>query len=98
MRGGSGGGFAKLSPEARREISRKGALAAHAKGTGHRFTTEEGRAQGRKGGATTLARHGVEHMREIGKRGGITRAARKGVPPAVDAALGGVSGQDRGDV
>ena len=43
-------GFAKMTPERRREISRKGGIAAHLKGTAHKFTTEEARAAGRKGG------------------------------------------------
>jgi general stress protein YciG len=43
-------GFAKMTPERRREISRKGGIAAHLKGTAHEFTTEEAREAGRKGG------------------------------------------------
>jgi uncharacterized protein len=43
-------GFAALDPEARREISRKGGCAAHKSGKAHKFTSEEARAAGRKGG------------------------------------------------
>ncbi len=44
-------GFAAMSPEKRREISRKGGRAAHQKGTAHQWTSEEARVAGRKGGA-----------------------------------------------
>ena len=50
-------GFAALSPERRAEISRQGGKAAHARGTAHKWTEEEARAAGRKGG---LATHGTK--------------------------------------
>lgn len=43
-------GFASLSPEERREVARKGGIAAHKMGTAHEFTSEEARDAGRKGG------------------------------------------------
>lgn len=43
-------GFAALTPERRRAISMAGGRAAHAKGTAHRFTKEEAREAGKKGG------------------------------------------------
>jgi uncharacterized protein len=43
-------GFAALDPDTLREISRKGGVAAHRLGKGHKFTSEEARAAGRKGG------------------------------------------------
>ncbi len=43
-------GFASMDPEKQREIARKGGRAAHVKGTAHRFTPEEAKAAGRKGG------------------------------------------------
>jgi uncharacterized protein len=43
-------GFAAISPERRSEIARKGGQAAHARGTAHKFTTEEARLAGMKGG------------------------------------------------
>jgi general stress protein YciG len=49
-------GFAALAPEVRREISRKGGRAAHARGTAHEFSTEEAREAGRKGGRATHRR------------------------------------------
>lgn len=45
-------GFASMSPEKLREITSKGGKAAHAKGTAHKFTSEEAREAGRKGGAS----------------------------------------------
>jgi general stress protein YciG len=48
-------GFASLTPEKMREIASKGGKAAHAKGTAHKFTSEEAKIAGRKGG---LARSG----------------------------------------
>ena len=43
-------GFAAMDPEALREISRLGGVAAHKAGKAHKFTSEEARAAGRKGG------------------------------------------------
>jgi general stress protein YciG len=43
-------GFAIMNPEKQKEISRMGGKAAHQKGTGHQFTSEEARIAGRKGG------------------------------------------------
>lgn len=43
-------GFAALSPAERATISARGGKAAHATGTAHRFTTDEAKAAGRKGG------------------------------------------------
>lgn len=43
-------GFAAMDAERRRRISSVGGKAAHAKGTGHEFTSEEAREAGRKGG------------------------------------------------
>ena len=44
-------GFASMSPKKLCEITSKGGKAAHAKGTAHKFTSEEAREAGRKGGA-----------------------------------------------
>jgi uncharacterized protein len=43
-------GFAAMSRDRLREIASLGGRAAHQKGTAHRWTTEEARAAGRKGG------------------------------------------------
>ncbi len=50
-------GFAKMTPERRREISRKGGIAAHLKGTAHEFKpgTDAPREAGRKGGKASNA-------------------------------------------
>lgn len=44
-------GFALLDPDRIREIASKGGKAAHAQGTAHKFTSEEARAAGVKGGS-----------------------------------------------
>jgi general stress protein YciG len=43
-------GWAAMSAERRREISRLGGKASHASGRGHRWTSEEAREAGKKGG------------------------------------------------
>lgn len=43
-------GFAAMSPEIQRRIASEGGKASHASGRGHRFTAEEARDAGRKGG------------------------------------------------
>lgn len=50
-------GFAAISPELRREISRKGGIAAHASGTAHEFSPEEARTAGRLGGKAVHAKN-----------------------------------------
>jgi uncharacterized protein len=65
-------GFAALTPEQRREISRKGGISAHEQGKAHEFTAEEAAAAGKKGGSTT-ARKGHDHMAAIGRRGGKSK-------------------------
>jgi general stress protein YciG len=49
-------GFAAMAPELVKAISRKGGVAAHAKGTAHEFTADEAREAGRKGGYASQAR------------------------------------------
>ncbi|MBF9239889.1 hypothetical protein I2I05_21030 [Hymenobacter sp. BT683] len=43
-------GFAAMSPETQRRIASEGGKASHASGRGHRFSAEEAREAGRKGG------------------------------------------------
>lgn len=43
-------GFAAMSPEQQRRIASEGGRASHESGKGHRFSTEEAREAGRKGG------------------------------------------------
>ena len=44
-------GFAAMDRALVREMARRGARASQAKGTAHRFTSDEARAAGRKGGS-----------------------------------------------
>ena len=48
--GTSNRGFASMDPELQRAIASKGGKAAHQSGNAHRFTSEEAREAGRKGG------------------------------------------------
>jgi general stress protein YciG len=43
-------GFSAMDENKKREIARKGGIAAHRQGTAHRFTSDEAREAGRKGG------------------------------------------------
>ena len=43
-------GFAAMSPETQRRIASEGGRASHASGRGHRFSSDEARDAGRKGG------------------------------------------------
>lgn len=47
-------GFASMNKDKQRMIASKGGKTAHRKGTAHKWTSEEARAAGRKGGR---ARH-----------------------------------------
>jgi len=60
-------GFASMDPEKRREIARRGGQTAHSLGKAHRFTQDEARKAGRKGGRA-LSRNRA-HMAEIGRSG-----------------------------
>ncbi len=61
-------GFAAMDPERQREIARLGGRTAHQRKRAHRFTAEEARDAGRKGGQTVSQDR--EHMATIGRRGG----------------------------
>jgi general stress protein YciG len=53
-------GFARIDPSKVKEIARKGGKASQASGKAHRFTTEEAKAAGQKGGkAPRVRREGV---------------------------------------
>ena len=43
-------GFAAMSPEQQRRIASEGGRASHESGRGHRFSSDEAREAGRKGG------------------------------------------------
>jgi len=49
-------GFSTMSAEKRREIARKGGIAAHAMGRAHKWTHETAQAAGRKGGTISRRR------------------------------------------
>ena len=51
-------GFATMSQEKQREIASKGGRAAHAKGTAHEWSSNEGRDAGRKGGMVSRGGRG----------------------------------------
>lgn len=57
-------GFAAMDRERLTEIARKGGRAAHAAGTAHRFTPDEAREAGRRGGFASHARRRVERERQ----------------------------------
>ena len=46
-------GFASMDPTEQRRIASEGGKASHASGQGHKWTSEEARAAGRKGGLTS---------------------------------------------
>ncbi|MCC2546683.1 hypothetical protein LJY25_09540 [Hymenobacter sp. BT175] len=49
-------GFAAMDPAEQRRIASEGGKASHESGRGHRFTSEEARAAGRKGGQASRVR------------------------------------------
>ncbi len=61
-------GFAAMDAARQKEIASKGGKAAHEKGTAHRFTADEARVAGRKGGESVSRNR--RHMAEIGREGG----------------------------
>ncbi len=48
-----GRGFARMTPEERAEIARRGGKETHRRGHGHKWDAERARAAGRKGGIAT---------------------------------------------
>ena len=64
-----------MSPEKQREIARLGGAAAHARGVAHRFTADEARAAGRKGGQAVSQDR--DHMSDIGRKGGEAVSANR---------------------
>jgi uncharacterized protein len=67
-------GFASMDAGRQREIASKGGRAAHAQGRAHRFTPDEAREAGRKGGK--VVSQDRQHMAEIGREGGMRRVLR----------------------
>ncbi len=62
-------GFAAIPKERQREIASAGGRAAHAKGTAHKWTPEEAREAGVKGGQAVSQDR--EFMSQIGRLGGL---------------------------
>lgn len=58
------GNMSGWTPEKRREVARKGGLAAQAKGTAHQFTSEEAKAAGQKGGRRAAEKAAERRLRE----------------------------------
>jgi len=78
-------GFSAMDEHTKREIARKGGIAAHRKGTAHKFTSEEAREAGRKGGrsAHRLGRahqFTPEEARAAGRKGGLASPPQPGSP------------------
>lgn len=69
-----------MSPEKQREIASKGGKAAQAKGAAHKFTSEEARIAGAKGGK--LVSSDRAHMSAIGRMGGAKRKSLATVNPS----------------
>ena len=61
--GTSNRGFASMDPELQRAIASKGGKAAHQSGNAHRFTSEEAREAGRKGGQAAHRRSAQAQQR-----------------------------------
>ncbi len=57
-------GFAVMDPNRVKEIASAGGKAAHRAGTAHRFSTEEAREAGRKGGKASRRRRRTENAAE----------------------------------
>jgi len=73
-------GFAAMPIEKLREIARLGGQTSHRVGGAHRFTSEQARDAGRRGGQAVSA--DKQHMSEIGRRGGIARRANRRSRPS----------------
>lgn len=58
-------GFAAMSKERVREIASKGGKAGHAYGTAHRFTSEEAKEAGRKGGRAPKPKRPRKRSRQL---------------------------------
>ena len=68
-------GFASLPVEKRREIAQQGGKAAQARGAAHKFTIEEAREAGRRGGRSISSDR--LHMSMIGRKGGLRSGKRR---------------------
>ena len=86
-------GFSARDENKKREIARKGGIAAHRKGTAHKFTSEEAREAGRKGGRSAH-RQGRAHKftpeeaRAAGRKGGMASHSPEEAPPLPESGMG----------
>jgi len=88
-------GFAAISRERNREISRQGGLVAHWRGTAHEFTSgEQAREAGRKGGQKVAQDRA--HMAAIGRKGGQKISQDREHMAAIGRKGGASISQDRG--
>lgn len=71
-------GFAAMDEHRRREVASLGGRIAHARGRAHRFTPEEARKAGQKGGSQISRNR--KHMAELGRR-----SAREEPKPSEEA-------------
>ena len=67
-------GFSGMDPQKQRAIASRGGRVAHSVGHAHRFTPEEARAAGQKGGHVLSQNR--EHMVALGRRSGEARRER----------------------
>lgn len=68
-------GFAAMSKDKQRAIAQLGGQTAQANGTAHKYTSETGRAAGKKGGKAISQLR--THMQEIGRKGGAVAARNR---------------------
>ena len=57
-------GFAAMDPEYQRQIAREGGRIAHERGVAHKWTSEEAREAGRKGGQNSRGRNRTKNSTE----------------------------------
>jgi uncharacterized protein len=57
-------GFAAMDPEYQRQIARDGGRIAHERGVAHKWTSEEAREAGRKGGQNSKGRNKAKRNTE----------------------------------
>ncbi len=83
-------GFSAMDEATKREIARKGGIAAHRKGTAHKFTSEEAREAGRKGGRSAH-RQGRAHKftpeeaKAAGRKGGMASSSPAQPEPPLES-------------
>jgi general stress protein YciG len=68
-------GFAAMGPEKRKEVARRGGQTAHRLGKAHRFTPEEAREAGKKGGRSVSRDRA--HMAEMGRKSRASERRRR---------------------